>query len=150
MLVSPEIWRPVPSEPGVMASSWGRILQAPGYAPLPKGGYRLYTPKPRYGQISKARKGAAHEYRLIMLKRYGAGPRQQPRKVHQLVCEAFHGPCPFEGAVVLHRDENPHNNRPDNLRWGTQKENLNMPGYLAYRRAQRGELSSVRKGKICA
>ena len=122
-----EIWKPVPSEPGVLASSSGRVLQAPGYAPLPNGGYRLYTPEPRFGQVSRAKKSATHEYRHIMLKRFGDGPRQQPRKVHQLVCEAFHGPKPFPEAVVIHIDEDAHNNRPENLKWGTQKENLNAP-----------------------
>lgn len=126
-----EIWKPVPSEPGVMASSLGRVLQSPVYAPLPNGGYRLYTPEPQVGQISRANKDAKRTYRHIMLKRVGNGPRQQPRKVHQLVCEAFHGPKPFPGAVVLHLDEDAHNNRPENLRWGTQKENLNMPKYKA-------------------
>lgn len=122
-----EIWKPVPSEPGVLASSWGRVLQAPGHAPLPNGGYRLYTTEPRYGQVSRASKTAKHEYRHVMLRRWGDGPRQQPRKVHQLVCEAFHGPKPFPEAVVMHLDEDAHNNRPENLRWGTQKENLNAP-----------------------
>jgi hypothetical protein len=130
-LLQTEIWRPVPSEPGIHASSWGRVLQAPVYAPLPKGGYRLYTPAPRYGQVSRSHKNAAHEYRHIMVRRHGHGPRQQPRKVHQLVCEAFHGPKPFDGAVVIHLDENALNNRPENLRWGTQKENLNAPGYIS-------------------
>jgi len=60
-----------------------------------------------------------------MLRREGGGfVRQSPRKVHQLVCEAFHGPKPFEKAVVIHIDEDAHNNRPENLMWGTQKENL--------------------------
>tara|TARA_Y100000815_G_scaffold19284_1_gene16561 strand:- start:52 stop:510 length:459 start_codon:yes stop_codon:yes gene_type:complete len=127
-----EIWKHVPSEPGVLASSYGRILQAPGYAPLPNGGYRAYWPEPRDGQISKASKIAAHEYRHVMVKRWGDGPRQQPRKVHQLVCEAFHGPKPFPGAVVIHLDEDALNNRPENLKWGTQKENLNMPKFKQY------------------
>ena len=139
--LGPEIWKHVPSEPGVMASSWGRVLQAPGYAPLPNGGFRLYTPEPRYGQISKAHKHAAHEYRHIMVRRWGEGPRQQPRKVHQLVCEAFHGPKPFPDAVVIHIDEDAHNNRPENLRWGTQKENLNMPKFKEYLRNRTGENS---------
>lgn len=127
-----EIWKPVPSEPGVLASSWGRVLQAPGHAPLPNGGFRTYLPEPRYGQISRSSKTASHSYYHVMLKRYGSGPRQQPRKVHQLVCEAFHGPKPFEGAVVIHLDEDAHNNRPENLKWGTQKENLNMPKFKAW------------------
>lgn len=134
MLQEREIWKPVPSEPGVMASSLGRVLQQPRYAPLPNGGFRLYAPEPRIGQISRAHKAAAHELLIIMVKRWGASPRQQPRKVHQLVCEAFHGPKPFPKAVVIHIDENALNNRPENLKWGTQKENLNMPGFLASRR----------------
>lgn len=132
MTDSTEIWKPVPSEPGVLASSWGRILQAPSYAPLPNGGYRTYLPEPTYGLVTKARKGAVHEYRLVMLKRRaGEGGRQKPRKVHQLVCEAFHGAKPFPAAVTLHDDEDGLNNLPGNLSWGTQKENLSMPKYRA-------------------
>lgn len=58
--------------------------------------------------------------------------KQRPRKVHQLVCEAFHGPKPFPEAVVIHLDEDALNNRPENLKWGTQKENLNMPKFKAW------------------
>lgn len=57
---------------------------------------------------------------------------QRPRKAHQLVCEAFHGPKPSPEAVVIHLDENALNNRPENLKWGTQKENLNMPKFKAW------------------
>ena len=142
-----EIWKPVPSEPGVLASSWGRILLPPRYAPLPNGGFRAYMPDPRYGQISKAKKDAAHEYRLIMVRRDEAAARQAPRKVHQLVCEAFHGPKPFPEAVVLHLDEDAHNNRPENLRWGTQKENLNMPKFREYLRNRTGDNNPYVKGK---
>lgn len=43
--------------------------------------------------------------------------------VHRLVCEAFHGPNP--GAMdVAHRDGNPRNNRSDNLRWATRRQNM--------------------------
>lgn len=118
-----EIWKPVPSEPGVLASSFGRILQPPRYAPMKHGGFRAYMPKPRYCEVSKATKTAKHSYRHIMLRRE-TGNRQSPRKVHQLVCEAFNGPKPFDSAVVIHIDEDAHNNRPENLLWGTQKENL--------------------------
>ncbi len=50
-------------------------------------------------------------------------------KVHQAVCEAFHGPRPFPEALVLHEDECGLHNWPTNLRWGTHAENMNYPGY---------------------
>lgn len=50
-------------------------------------------------------------------------PRRVLRRVHQLVCEAFHGAKPFPGAEVAHWDGNKANNVPSNLRWATQVEN---------------------------
>lgn len=48
---------------------------------------------------------------------------QHTRKmIHVLVLEAFIGPCP-EGMECCHRDGSRSNNRVDNLRWGTKKEN---------------------------
>ena len=126
-----EFWKPVPSYPGLLASSEGRILLPPGYAPLPNGGYRTYLPEPTTGVECRARVGAAHSYRGMWVRKYGN------IKVHQAVCEAFHGPKPFEKAVVIHKDEDAHNNRPDNLKWGTQAENLNAPGFLEYCRNRR-------------
>jgi len=131
----PEIWKPVPSEPGVLASSEGRILLPPRCAPIPNGGYRHYITEPRFGHVSKANKDAAHEFRIIMVRDDTKTAKQRPRKVHQLVCEAFHGPRPFPNAVVIHIDEDAHNNRPENLKWGTQKENLNMPKFKAWLRS---------------
>lgn len=68
-------------------------------------------------------------------------------KVARLVCEAFHGPPPFELAVVMHRDDDPANNRPDNLKWATQKENLNAPQFLAYCHSRTGESNPNIKGR---
>ena len=136
-----EVWKPVPSLSGLMASSEGRILLPPRYAPLPQGGFRLYTPKPAYGVVTRANSAASHTYRGIYAKFYGN------IKVHQAVCEAFHGPKPFHGAVVIHLDEDAHNNRPENLKWGTQKENLNMPKFKAWLRSpeRNDNLREVRK-----
>lgn len=136
----PEIWKPVPSLPGVHASDEGRILLAPRYAPLPNGGYRLYTPKPVDGVVTRATKTARHSYRGMYAKFHGN------IKVHRAVCEAFHGPPPFDGAVVIHIDENAHNNRPENLKWGTQKENLNMPKFMAWCRSPERKIL-LREGK---
>lgn len=121
-----EIWKPVPSKPGILASSEGNILLPPGYAPLPNGGYRTYLPEPFKGVIRRANKDAKHVYLGTWARRWGN------LKIHQLVCEAFHGPKPFPEAVVIHLDENALNNRPENLKWGTQKENLNMPKFKEY------------------
>lgn len=40
----------------------------------------------------------------------------------RLVLEAFVGPCPY-GMECCHYDDNPFNNKVDNLRWGTTQEN---------------------------
>lgn len=130
-----EIWKPVPSEPGILVSSHGRVLLPPRYAPMRNGGYRAYFPRPRRGQVSRSSKDAAHEFLLVMV--HCPDKRQRPRKVHQLVCEAFHGTKPFPEAVVIHLDENGKNNRPENLKWGTQKENLNAPGFIEHCRTRR-------------
>jgi hypothetical protein len=45
------------------------------------------------------------------------------RWVHHLVLEAFAGPKP-EGMLGLHRNDNPKDNRIDNLRYGTQADNI--------------------------
>lgn len=130
-----EIWKPVPSLPGVLASSQGRILLPPRHAPLPNGGFRLYEPVPTAGVVTKSSKDASHSYRGLSTREFGN------IKVHQAVCEAFHGVRPFPAAVVIHGDENSHNNVPGNLAWGTQKQNLNAPGFIAYCRTRVGALN---------
>lgn len=127
-----EVWRQIPSLLEYEASSLGRVRRVPYEAPLPHGGTRTYGGVPHYWQEAKGR-------RIFVFK-------GRSYKVHRVVCEAFHGPAPFEGAVVMHLDEDSNNNRPENLKWGTQKENLNAPGFLDYCRARTGENSPGRKG----
>lgn len=45
-------------------------------------------------------------------------------RLHRVVCEAFHGPPPFAGAVTRHLDGDKSNTRPENLSWGTQGDNM--------------------------
>ena len=57
------------------------------------------------------------------------------RRVHILVCEAFHGPKPSgKNITVDHdRDRNRSNNRADNLRWATpQEQNGNQGTHRAH------------------
>ena len=130
-----EIWRDVPSLPGVLASSEGRVMITPYRGPMPNGGERPYGGTPTFGVWNK------QDARFVTT----VGDRTW--KVARLIAEAFHGPPPFEGAVVMHLDENAVNNRASNLRWGTQKENLNAPGFLNYCRSRTGDDSPSAKGR---
>jgi hypothetical protein len=46
------------------------------------------------------------------------------RRVHRLVCEAFHGPQPSPAHEVAHGDGVRRNNHSLNLRWATRSENI--------------------------
>jgi len=46
----------------------------------------------------------------------------------------------------MHINEDPSDNRPENLKWATQKENLNSPGFLSYCKQRTGDNSPRTKG----
>ncbi len=90
-----ERWRLVPGRFAVEASTEGRIRFG--------------------GRVLRQQAPNADGYLRVAI----AGERVY---VHHLVCAAFHGERPV-GMLALHRDDVKTNNRPDNLRWGTQAEN---------------------------
>lgn len=120
-----EVWRTIPSLPQYLASSLGRIMRIPHRGPMPHGGDRHYGGEPYAGVWIEEDKRFILQF------------RGKTYKVARLICEAFHGVAPAEKPVCMHLDENSRNNRPDNLAWGTQKENLNAPGFLEYCRTRR-------------
>ena len=128
---SDEVWRVISSLPGLVASSEGRLMVVPYFAPMPNGGVRQYGGEPTFGQWD----GERYIYPF----------NGHTYKVAKLVCEAFNGTRPLIHAVCMHKDENSRNNRPGNLEWGTQKENLNAPGFIAYCRSRTGENSPTAK-----
>lgn len=130
-----EVWRLSPREPALLVSSEGRVMMRPFIGDMPYGGSRHYGGTPTFGVWSKPDARFHYTY------------RGKTYKVAQLVCEAFNGPAPFDGAVVMHTDENAANNRAGNLKWGTQKENLNAPGFLEYCRSRTGENSPTVKAR---
>ena len=131
--------KPIPSIPGALARSDGRI-KLPDTLGVTRGaGMRLYKTKWIQGTKTKASKTARHEY-------FGIFYRMKNYKVHRLVCEAFHGAPPEGRNVVMHLNECATDNRPENLRWGSQKENLNAPGFIAYCRSRTGGNNPVIKG----
>lgn len=133
--MSCEIWRDVPSVPGILVSNEGRIMYTPHRGLMPKGGYRAYGGEPTFGVWSK------RDARFII------SIRGSSYKMARLIAEAFYGPPPFPGAVVMHIDENAANNRADNLKWGTQKENMNAEGFIAYCKGRVGDDSPTTKAR---
>ena len=131
--------REIKSIDGAMANGMGQIKFPCSESKMPNGGTRAYITKWVFGVKRRASKTARHCY-------FGTLYKGKNYKIHRLVCEAFHGPPPFPRAVVIHIDEDGLNNRPENLKWGTQKENLNMPGFLKYCRSRTGGNSPSTKG----
>lgn len=136
-----EIWKECPSKPGLLASNYGRIWLTPRPYLTPKGGVITPKTKPTFGIKTKASKRAMHQFFGYWFRRFGNV------KVHRVVCEAWHGPPPQQNSIVLHLDENALNNKPENLKWGTQKENLNMPKFINYCKSRTGQNSPTTKHK---
>jgi hypothetical protein len=72
----------------------------------------------RRGRILKPQRGAG-AFHVTLRK----GDKPISVRMHRAVLEAFAGPPPPGKPYGLHWDGNPANNRLDNLRWGSQKEN---------------------------
>jgi hypothetical protein len=82
---------------------------------------------------------AGNGYRKIILCDY---ERQDHRYIHHIVLEAFVGPRP-KGCETCHGDGDRKNNRVDNLRWDTRKNNF--ADKLAHGTQAWGETHPLRK-----
>ena len=84
--------------------------------------------------------------RLVLLdNRYVALPlNRKMRKVHHLVAEAFIEPRP-DGMLCLHRDDDKFNNTPENLYWGTAKQNQRDCIRNGHRQNQSGQANNNAK-----
>lgn len=112
-----EIWKPVVGyEAFYEVSSLGRVRSLP----------RTTTYMTTRGRVTRTRPA-----RMRALQRVGPyytvvlraeNGKSKGRTVHSLVCEAWHGPAPV-GRQVSHLNGNGRDNRPENLRWETPKEN---------------------------
>lgn len=129
-----EHWKPVPGYPEYEIGSHGRVRRCRSVGRWAAG--HILRP-------GRARSG--HLY--VML----TSPDRRVRKqfVHRLVALAFIGPPPFEGAMVLHHDDCPTNNRPANLYWGDHRQNVRdaklnrkSPSEVSQRGAQPGSANS--------
>lgn len=73
------------------------------------------------GFLKKMKTFDSYGYRLIQI---GGKKNYWTVKVHILVCIAFHGPKPKNKTMVAHYNGIRHDNRPENLRWATNSENM--------------------------
>lgn len=115
-----EIWKPVPGWEGLYeASSLGFIRSFDRVVlSISKNGVRrTWTSRGRILRPSITRKG----YLGLALSR--PGERATTREVHRLVCLAFHGPPPTDIHHAAHRNGKRTDNRAENLRWATPKDN---------------------------
>lgn len=111
-----EEWRPVVGHEGYYAvSNLGRVKSVARQIPGSRGdGYRTMP------EMVMRPQATAAGYRTVRLSTLG---RKCTHYVHALVLTAFRGPCP-DGRVCCHNDGDPANNCLDNLRWGTQADNI--------------------------
>lgn len=114
-----EIWKPIPGLADYEASSLGRIRS-----------YKRST-IPRIVKTAEQNNG----YLKVPLQK--DFKNRKTFLVHRLVALAFIGPRP-EGFTIDHRDGNKLNNKPDNLEYVSQSENLKRAFKLGAR-DQKGE-----------
>jgi len=99
----------------IPVSAWRTTLRYPEYEVNEAGQIRsAYTMRPLKGGIDK------DGYRKIVICSNG---QRFYRRIATIVAETFHGPRP-EGMVLRHLDGSRTNDLPENLRWGTQAENM--------------------------
>ena len=131
-----EIWKDIPNYEGLyMVSNYGRIKSLDRIVKHNYGGKAI-----KKGKILKQHISQTKRCQVGLCCRNGE--RKYPI-VSRLVYEAFNGPIP-DGMQVNHIDENPLNNRLDNLNLMTPKENTNW-GTGIERRAKK--ISVKMKGK---
>ncbi|WAW11629.1 HNH endonuclease [Acinetobacter phage nACB1] len=102
------IWKPIPNFEGYDVSDQGQVRS---WRPKNGRGSLLTTP-----HLLSLTPFSDSDYLRVNL-------GGKSRRVHQLVLEAFVGPCP-KGHLVMHLDDDCTNNNLSNLKYGTPKENL--------------------------
>lgn len=141
-----ELWKAIPGYDNYIASTWGRIMV------LPVLGNSLTGSKftdGRSGRILKPRANLMGYYQVAL--RVNGKPKYM--YVHRLVAMAFlksRRGCD----IVMHKDDNPKNNCPQNLMWGTHYQNSqmitvrNLPKTRGKMEANRLKVAALVKGNM--
>lgn len=114
-----EEWRLVSEWPDYEINGSGDIRRATNaYFTNPQNGAQcVRVPKGRFLKPALDKDG----YLYVTLVRDGIKRRG---RIAVLVCEQWHGPRPTRAHQVAHGDGNNKNNRHQNLRWATPRENI--------------------------
>jgi NUMOD4 motif/HNH endonuclease len=114
-----EEWRAIPSYEGYEVSSFGRVRSIPRTREGISNSVRHLK-----GIILRVRPILqCGNYLYVTLSNVHMPKARLHARVACLVAEAFIGPRP-KGLCVCHNDGNSHNNRPENLRYDTVKNNM--------------------------
>lgn len=117
----------------------------PGYYAIESGDIR--STKYRTPRVLKAQVGRNGYASVCMTSASGVIKRVS---VHRVVAVSFIGPCP-EGMEVRHLDGDPLNNRPDNLAYGTVRENrADSEGHGTAARGQRHGMRKLSEREVYA
>ena len=109
-----EQWRPIFGyETAYEISNFGRVRTIPRFVNTKGGGKRQVKARIRIPSLLNG-------YQAVNLSFKGAA---KMRAIHVMVLESFCGPRPGHNYDACHSDGTRHNNRLDNLRWGTKVEN---------------------------
>jgi hypothetical protein len=121
MVDEQEEWRAVVGFEGLYeVSNLGRVRGVE--RAVPRGGHVMSRKGRIMGQFENRHPKRPDHVRCIHVNLSKAN-RVHARQVHRLVLEAFVGPAPA-GTEGCHQDGVVHNNRLDNLRWDTHRENM--------------------------
>lgn len=108
-----------------MTERWVEVARCPLYEVSDLGRVRRKGGKVLKPSQNSSRMGRRPGYLVISLCKPGEHDGRRHTRcayVHQLVCEAFHGPRP-DGHDVDHVDHDRSNNRAANVRWMPLREN---------------------------
>lgn len=120
-----ERWLPVVGYEGLYeVSDRGRVRSLDRWVRYPgREGFRPFGECQRFhkGTLIKPHLGQPPMcYLAVRLSKDG---RQKTKRIHVLVLEAFVSPRP-QGMEACHNNSQPHDNRPENLRWDTRAANM--------------------------
>ena len=108
-----EVWKEIPSLPGYEASSDGRIKRLSCIITCKDGQRHPYDERilaPKYDKDG---------YYIVMVSK-----KLGHKRLHRLICEAFHGLPPKGKNEVRHLNGVKTDNRPGNIIWGSRAENI--------------------------